>query len=197
VSASVNTAEKLKERYTYADYRAWDDGFRWELIDGEAFCMSPGPGRAHQTISMALSVRLGSYFEGKKCRVFAAPFDVLLGDGPEDEIDTVVQPDILVVCDPSKLRAHGVVGAPDVVFEILSSSTAARDLADKLHLYERSGVKEYLIVAPDKRAVTAYRRENARDNVGFSQRAVYGESDTLEFETFPELKIPLKAVFRD
>jgi Uma2 family endonuclease len=193
----VNTAEKLKERYTYADYRAWDDGLRWELIDGEAFCMSPGPRVDHQRVLGALFIRLGNYFEGKECQLLSAPLDVLLGGGPEDEIDTVVQPDILVVCDPSKLRPHGVVGAPDVVFEVLSPSTAARDLADKLHLYERSGVKEYLIVDPDKRAITAYRRENARDDGVFSRRAVYGKSDTLEFETFPELKIPLKAVFRD
>jgi Uma2 family endonuclease len=194
MGASANTAEKLEDRYTYADYRAWDDGLRWELIGGEAFCMSPGPGTEHQSVLGELFFNLKNYFQDGKCQVFPAPLDVLLGDGPEDEIDTVVQPDILILCDKSKRRPHGIVGAPEVVFEILSPSTAARDLADKLYLYERSGVKEYLIVDPGRRVVTAYRRGGA---VHFTRRAVYRASDVLEFETFPDLKISLGSVFRE
>jgi Uma2 family endonuclease len=186
----------LKERCTYGDYRAWDDGLRWELISGEAFCMSPGPGGAHQTVSMALSVKLWNYFEGKECRVLTAPLDVMLPEGgePEDEIDTVVQPDILVLCDKSKRRPNGIVGAPDVVFEILSPSTAERDLTEKLYLYERSGVKEYVIVDPDRRVVTVYRR-GGEDH--FSRRAICRADGVLEFETFPDLKIPLSSVFQE
>jgi Uma2 family endonuclease len=186
----------LKERYTYGDYRSWHDELSWELIDGGAFCMSPGPGTAHQSLLTNLIVELGNYFKGKECRVFAAPFDVMLpkGEEAEDEIDTVVQPDIMILCDKSKLERVGIKGAPDVVFEILSPSTARRDLADKLYLYERAGVREYLIVDPDNRVVTAYRRG---DKELFSKRAVYRASGTLEFETFPDLKIPLDAVFAD
>ena len=206
-------AKTLKERYTYGDYRTWDDGLRWELIDGEAFCMSPGPGTAHQTLSAKLVIKLGSYFEGKGCRVYSAPFDVMLpspsyapaprgqartgeDESPksEDEIDTVVQPDIMVLCDMSKLRRNGIKGAPDVIFEILSPSTAQRDLADKLYLYERVGVKEYMIVDPDNAIITAYRRGGGEF---FSQRTAYRATDVLEFETFPDLKIPLDTIFEE
>ncbi|GHV33792.1 hypothetical protein FACS1894187_03060 [Synergistales bacterium] len=183
------------ERYTYGDYKTWDDGLRWELIDGEAFCMSPAPRTVHQRILLKLSTRLENYFEGKQCQVLISPIDVLLpeGDEPEDEIETVVQPDILILCDESKAREFGVVGAPDVVFEILSPSTSKRDMSKKLLLYERSGVKEYFIVDADEHLVTAYRRGG--DGLYFSNSANYRDADTLEFRTFEELKIPLGAVW--
>jgi Uma2 family endonuclease len=186
----------LKERYTYGDYRAWDDGLRWELIGGEAFCMSPGPNTEHQWVLGNLFFNLKNYFHDGKCRVLTAPLDVMLPEGgePEDEIDTVVQPDILVLCDKSKRRPNSIVGAPDIVFEILSPSTAERDLTEKLYLYESSGVKEYVIVDPERRVVTVYRR-GGEDH--FSRRAVCRADGVLEFETFPDLKIPLSSVFQE
>ena len=158
--------------------------------------MSPGAGEAHQALLLILATELRIYFKNKKCRVYVAPFDVMLSDGdePEDEIDTVVQPDIMVICDMSKLQQSGIKGAPDMVFEILSPSTAWRDLADKLHLYERARVKEYMIVDPVNKIVTAYRR--GEDGL-FSRRVAYKASDVLAFETFPELKIPLNSVFEE
>ena len=185
-----------EERYTYGDYRTWDDDLRWELIYGEAFCMSPGPGTAHQSLAAKLFTKLGGYFEGKECQAFFAPFDVMLpyGDEPEYEIDTVVQPDIMVVCDKSKLQDNGIKGAPDVVFEILSPSTTQRDLDDKFRLYERAGVKEYVIVDPRNNVVFAHRRDAEGR---FSWRKVYGADDVLEFGMFPELKIPLSPVWED
>ncbi|GHV33788.1 hypothetical protein FACS1894187_03050 [Synergistales bacterium] len=193
--------------YTYGDYKTWDDGIRWELIDGKAYCMyppamksgilcmGPAPRVAHQTVLGNLFAELKIYFKDKKCRVFMSPFDVSLpkGDESEDEIDTVVQPDILILCDESKLRPSGIVGAPDVVFEILSPSTSARDMNEKLSLYERSGVKEYFIVDADEHLVTAYRRGG--DGLYFSNSANYRDADTLEFRTFKELKIPLGAIW--
>ena len=190
------SARVLEERYTYGDYKLWDDDLRWELIDGEAFCMSPGPGEPHQSLLVTLTTELKIYFKNKKCRVYVAPFDVMLPNGsePEDDIDTVVQPDIMILCDMSKLQQNGIKGAPDVVFEILSPSTAWRDLAEKLYLYERAGVKEYIIVDPVNKIVTAYRR--GEDGL-FSRRAAYMASGILEFEIFPDLKIPLTSVFED
>ena len=98
-------AKVLEKRYTYDDYRTWNDDLRWELIYGEAFCMSPGPGTLHQLLAAKLFTKLGSYFEGKECQAFFAPFDVMLpnGDESEDEVETVVQPDIMILCDMSKL----------------------------------------------------------------------------------------------
>ena len=186
----------LKERYTYGDYKTWDDGLRWELMDGEPFCMSPGPGEMHQSLSFALALEIGTYFKNRECRVYTAPFDVLLpyGNESEDEIDTVVQPDIMIVCDRSKIWRDGIKGAPDVVFEILSPSTAQRDMDDKFRLYERAGVKEYFIVDPYNRVITAYRKSN----IGlFSWRKIYGVDAILEFELFPDLKIPLADLWED
>jgi Uma2 family endonuclease len=156
--------------------------------------MSPGPGEAHQSLLVEFTAELRMYFKGKECRVYAAPFDVMLpeDDEPEDEIDTVVQPDIMVVCDKSKIQHNGIKGAPDVVFEIISPSTARRDLDDKFRLYERAGVKEYVIADPRNRVIHAYRRDAGGR---FSFRKVYGADDVLEFGLFPELKIPLSPVW--
>ena len=98
-------AKKIKRRYSYSDYCTWDDSARVELIDGEVYDMTPAPDRRHQAISMTLSMIIGNFLRGKKCKVYAAPFDVRLPDGSEsdDNIFTVVQPDISVICDQKKL----------------------------------------------------------------------------------------------
>ena len=108
----MGEARVLEERYAYGDYKTWDDDLRWELIDGEAFCMSPGPGTVHQFLAAKLFAKLVNYFEGKECQVFDAPFDVMLpnADEPEDEIDTMVQPDIMIICDRSKIQHNGING---------------------------------------------------------------------------------------
>lgn len=148
-----------KDRYTFADVLAWDDGERAELIDGEVFLMAPAPSRVHQGISMELSRQFANYLEGKRCQAYAAPFDVRLfekdGDTPED-VDTVVEPDLVVICDRSKLDDHGCKGAPDLVVEILSPSTQRHDRLVKLGLYQRAGVREYWIVSPEEQAVQVF-----------------------------------------
>lgn len=144
-----------KARYTFADVLAWPDDEQAELIDGEAVMMAP-PTTAHQLISGEIFRQLANYLEGKKCRAIPAPFAVRLfeknGDGPED-VDTVVEPDISIVCDSSKLDKHGCKGAPDMVVEILSPSTQRHDRLVKLGLYQRAGVREYWIVNPGDQTV--------------------------------------------
>ena len=141
--------------YTYADYCAWDDGERWEVIDGVAYAMSPGASFEHQSVSMELAWQLRSFLHGKPCRVLTAPFDVRLsvneGDG------TVVQPDILVVCDHTKFdpSGKGVIGAPDLVIEILSPSTQRHDRLIKFKAYQHAGVREYWIVDTESKMVAA------------------------------------------
>ena len=145
-----------KDRYTFADVLSWDNGERAELIDGEVFLMAPSPSRGHQRISFEICWQLGNYLEGKRCQAYSAPFAVRLferdGDTPED-VDTVVKPDIIVVCDPSKLDDRGCKGAPDIVMEILSPSTQRHDRLVKLGLYQRAGVREYWIVNPEDQTV--------------------------------------------
>lgn len=145
-----------KERYTFADVLTWPDDERAELIDGEIILMAPAPSRGHQGISVELTRQFANYLEGKKCKAYHAPFDVRLfekdGDTPED-VDTVVEPDITIVCDPSKLDDRGCKGAPDMVVEILSPSTQRHDQLVKLGLYQRAGVREYWIVDPMNKTV--------------------------------------------
>jgi len=146
------------KRFTYSDYESWDDDNRYELIDGVAYMMS-APSTAHQSILMELSRQFANFLKGKSCKVFAAPCDVCL-NGLGDEDDTVVQPDLLVVCDESKLDKKRCNGAPDMTIEILSPSTTKRDLLTKLVKYQNAGVREYWIVDPDTEIVNVHILEN-------------------------------------
>lgn len=139
--------------FTYADYRSWIGDERWELIDGEAFAMSPAPLRLHQQVVTRLCSQLDAALENHPCQVYVAPFDVRLPRGGEsdDRIDTVVQPDLAVICDATKLDDAGCRGAPDFIVEVLSKSTSARDLVQKRELYARHGVREYWIVDAEAR----------------------------------------------
>lgn len=157
-----------KPRYTFADVLTWDESERAEIIDGEVVMMAPPPSSTHQEISMELSSQLHTYLKGKKCKVYAAPFAVRLfemdGDNPED-IDTMVEPDISIVCDPGKIDKHGCKGAPDMVVEILSPATQRHDRFTKFSLYQRAGVREYWIVDPDSKTVQSFILEDGHYSV--------------------------------
>lgn len=147
-----------KDHYTFADCLTWDEGDRIEIIGGEPIMMSP-PSTAHQLISGELYRQLANYLDGKKCKVISALFAVRLfekaGDSPDD-VDTMVEPDISVVCDPSRLDKNGYRGAPDMVVEILSPSTRRHDRLVKLGLYQQAGVREYWIVDPENQSVQVF-----------------------------------------
>lgn len=146
------------QRFTYADYRRWPSDERWELIDGEAFNMSPAPSRRHQEVVGEIFRQTANFLQGKPCRAYVAPFDVRLpqADEADDQTRTVVQPDIAVICDFAKLDDQGCRGAPDWVVEVISPLTAAKDHIKKRALYERHGVKEYWLVHPLDCVVTRY-----------------------------------------
>lgn len=149
----------LNARYTYADYLKWHLEEYVELIKGKVFKMSPAPLSQHQVLVHRLDVELGYYLKKKTCQVFPAPFDVRLSSNnlfADEQITTVVQPNLCVVCDPTKIDKRGCVGSPDLIIEVLSSSTAKRDLDEKFHLYEESGVKEYWIVFPEEQVISVY-----------------------------------------
>ena len=127
-------APKYEDTYTYADYLTWPEGERWELIEGVPYNMSPAPFRKHQGVVMELSRQIANFLNDKSCEVYSVPFDVrLLPDisqedatrVDDDDLTTVVQPDISIICDSEKLDERGCLGAPDVIIEVLSPSTAA------------------------------------------------------------------------
>jgi Uma2 family endonuclease len=147
-----------KEDYTYADYLKWTFEERLELLKGKLFRMSPAPNRVHQKLSGEIFRELSNYLIGKSCEVYAAPFDVRLPRKSKDDKDilTVVQPDVCVICDPSKLDDRGCIGAPDIVVEILSPGNNQKDLKNKYEIYEESGVKEYWIISPQNETFLKY-----------------------------------------
>lgn len=183
-----------KARYTFADVLAWDENDRIEIINGEAFMMAT-PSRIHQEISVAIASSLYNFLEGKRCKVYPAPFGVRLfegdGDGP-DEVDTVVEPDISVVCDRNKLDKHGCKGAPDLIIEILSPSTQRYDRLVKLALYQRAGVREYWLVEPETQTVQVM----LQDGGGILQlHEVYGRGDIARVNVLEGCFIDLGKVF--
>ncbi len=146
----------INKKYSYADYFKWTFPERVELLDGKIHVMSPSPGTAHQILVKKICVSLYNFLGNKPCEVFIAPFDVRLPRKSADdkEIFTVLQPDLCIVCDPSKIDARGCLGSPDLVVEILSPGNNAKELKNKFNIYEEAGVKEYWIVSPQDHTFT-------------------------------------------
>ena len=189
-------AEKKDELFTYGDYLKWDDDERWELIDGVAYNMTPVPSRFHQQVSGELLVQLVNNLRNTPRKAYAAPVDVRLpeGDEADEAIRTVVQPDISVICDPSKLDDKGCKGSPDLNVEILLPATARKDMKEKSLRYERAGVREYWIADPVGKMVTVYKRSEAGL---FGRPDVYGDEETIKVGIFDELEVDLKPVFAE
>lgn len=189
---------KKNEKYTYADYLTWPEGERWEIIEGIPYNMSPAPSRRHQGLSVVLTQLFYTYLRGKACKVYHAPFDVRLPKNKlqdnDDDIYTVVQPDISIICDKKKLDDRGCKGAPDLVIEILSPFTAPKDCIIKINLYEKNGVKEYWVVHPTDKLLTVYLL--GKDGK-YGKPKIYSSEDVVKVKIFAELKINLKEVFEE
>lgn len=184
-----------KERYTYADYLNWDEPDRYELVDGIPVALA-SPSENHQRVLMELGRQLANFLDGKPCKVYPAPFDVRLfeekGDTPDD-VNTVFQPDLMVVCDSSKVDNKGVHGAPDLIIEILSHSTARQDRIVKMNRYQQAGVKEYWIVSPEELTVEKF----VLDGGAFRLKDVYTRASAAEVSVLQDCKIDLLKVFPD
>lgn len=183
----VSAAEKLKQKYTYADYAGWQEDERWELIEGTAYAMT-APLRIHQEIVLKVGVQIERHCQSGPCKVYLAPFDVRLPrqNEADDEVDTVVEPDIVVICDKSKLDKKGCRGAPDWVVEVLSPATTFRDMNIKRSLYETHGVREYWIVHPEDRWVMVY-TSNTNDH--YDKPTIFNMDEPSPVVIFPDLAI--------
>jgi len=184
---------KPEEYYTYRDYLNWPDDIRTELIDGVIYDMS-APSRVHQKVLTELSRQIANFLIGKPCEVYVAPFDVRLSEADEadDDILTVVQPDISVICDHGKLDDRGCRGAPDFIAEILSPSTAAHDQITKLSLYEKHAVKEYWIIDPTYKLLIV---RTLKENGSYGIPLIYEGKGLMRMTVLPELEINLDSVY--
>jgi Uma2 family endonuclease len=183
----------LNSSYTYADYLKWNFKERVELIKGKLFKMSPAPGRMHQEISGFLYVAIYDHLRGRKCKVYAAPFDVRLPGKSKNDIEviTVVQPDICVVCDETKLDSKGCIGAPDIVVEILSPSNNVVELKNKYDVYERAGVTEYWIISPQDRTFLVYTLSAG----AYTPSRLMVAGDSFTSGVLPQLTISMSELF--
>jgi Uma2 family endonuclease len=189
----------LNATYSYADYINWTFDEAIELIKGKISLMSPAPNVKHQDISMNLTRPLSIYFQHKKCRVYAAPFDVRLYDRRKSilasqDIHTVVQPDLCVICDLNKLDQQGCNGAPDWIIEILSKGNSKKEMQTKYQLYQESGVTEYWLVYPYEQAIHQF----VLNEQGIYQlKSMSADDDILNSAIFPDLSIDLSDIFTD
>ncbi|WP_209332799.1 Uma2 family endonuclease [Lunatimonas salinarum] len=179
--------------YTYADYLTWQLDEMVELIRGKVFRQAAAPRRIHEELSVALVTRIHGFLKGGTCRVYTAPFDVRLPISSKDptEIDTVVQPDLCVVCDPEKLDELGCVGAPDLVVEILSPGNNKKELQHKYEVYEAAGVREYWVVHPDERTLLIYTLESEH----YRSSRLFTFGDRVASQALPGFELDLDEVF--
>jgi Uma2 family endonuclease len=179
--------------YTYADYLKWDFEERLELFRGKIFPLS-APNRRHQEVSGEFLFAIKKILRKHRCKVYSAPFDVRLPvkeKKKDDEITTVVQPDICIICDPSKLDERGCCGAPDLVIEILSPGNSKKEVRLKHELYEESGVKEYWVVYPAEQSVAVFILNNGK----FSDAKLYPSGETITCAAVEGLSINLNDIF--
>jgi Uma2 family endonuclease len=188
------TAVDLSKKYTYADYLTWSDDERWELIGGIPYNMSPAPNRRHQKILLKLGRHVAEFFDDSTCEVYLAPFDVRLSEDYSDDhlIENVVQPDLTVFCKMERLDEKGAVGAPDLVVEILSPTTARKDMKEKMLLYQKFAVREYWLVDPELNQIEVM----VLDVQGrFQLKNTFVENQDFNSFIFPKLALNLSKLF--
>jgi len=193
-TAEITSLEQLdlNKVYSYADYLTWKFKERVELFKGKIVAMSPAPASDHQRVSAKIGTPIFLFLENSPCEVFYAPFDVRLESVKKDEKNyTVVQPDISVICDPTKIDKRGCLGAPDLVVEILSPGNTDKEMKYKFELYESSGVKEYWIVQPNEKLVFVYHLENGQ----YVNHRPLILSDTLQSKILSGFELELSKIF--
>lgn len=189
-------ALQADQKYSYADYLSWPDDERWEIIEGRPYIMEPAPARRHQKILRELSYQFQSFLKDKRCEVYFAPFDVRLPGKSlaDEEIYTVVQPDLAVICDPKKLDEKGCLGSPDLVVEILSPSSASRDIKEKFDLYEKHRVKEYWLIHPEEKILEISFLDKDGD---YGRPKRYDSGDKFSVSLLSDLEIDLNFLNED
>lgn len=185
---------KKEKQYTYADYLSWSEDERWEIIDGVPY-LHAAPSPTHQLVSGELHRQFANYLQGKTCKAYLAPFCVRLINGDEkqnEDIKKVVEPDITIVCDKSKIDEKGCSGTPDLIIEVMSPSSIKHDRVTKFNIYEKSGVKEYWIVEPEGKIISVFILQS---NDRYGRPEIYTEDGKITVSIFPDLVVDLDFVF--
>ena len=182
--------------YSYADYLLWKFDGKVELIKGRISKMTPAPKAVHQKIVWHIGGILYRQLRGSDCQVFQAPYDVRFLDKERSKEDkniyTVVQPDISIICDETKLDERGCIGAPDCIIEVASKSTLEKDINTKYQLYQENGVKEYWIVFPNEKAVLAY---DLDENGKYQARKIDEDERYVQMKTLGDFQIDQEELF--
>ncbi len=182
-----------KNPLTYAEYLKLDEDIQYEVIDGQIYNMSPSPNVKHQSIAMELSTEFNLFLRNRSCRVLGE-IDVCLSDEDDhSKINEWVKPDIVIVCDMNKIRTNHIAGAPDLIVEILSKSTAKVDKMIKFNPYQRAGVKEYWIVDPIHEVIDVFVLKNGL----YKHEGTFAQNEVIEVKMFEGLSINLRNVFRE
>ena len=181
--------------YTYADYLKWQFEERLELFRGKIFKMSPAPAPIHQEVCSNLVTVFNIYLKKKKCKVYPAPFDVRLpnkNSNKDNQVTTVVQPDLSIICDLSKIDSRGCIGAPDLIIEVLSPGNSRKEVRLKFDLYEEAGVKEYWLVYPIEQSVAVFLLNNTKK---YNGATIYPDDDKINCVAVPGLVVKLNDIF--
>ena len=194
----INSLSQLDPNgtYTYADYLLWQFEERMEILRGKIRQMA-APSRLHQKVSWRLTVIVDRHFKNNPCEAYTAPFDVRLYDRKKSfkadrDIYTVVQPDLCIVCDLTKLDDRGCLGAPDLIVEILSPGNAAREMRLKKDLYAEAGVREYWVVSITHETVTRF---NLNETGEYGSPFIFVNDEEMSSIIFPDFKVQLKDIF--
>jgi len=180
--------------YTYDDYLKFDFDYYVELIRGKIFKMSPSPNTRHQRTLREFTGKFYNHFKGKPCQVFFAPFDVILPvTNRKGKPNTVVEPDLCVICDPSIIQERGCFGVPDFLIEIISPHTTRKDIKIKFDLYQEVKVREYWVVYPDEKSIEMYILANDK----FELKEVFIKSGNISPHIFPEFSFEVAEIFED
>ncbi len=181
--------------YTYADYLKWKFEEQMELIRGRIYKMSPAPAPIHQEICSALNTEFYIFLKKKKCKVYPAPFDVRLpvkNRTKDHQVNTVVQPDLCIICDLTKIDARGCIGAPDLVVEVLSPGNSEKEVRLKHELYEEAAFKEYWLVYPSEQNIAVFL---LNENGKYDGATIYVGKQSIHSKAIPGLIIKLKDIF--
>ena len=198
MKASATARSRPNGSYSYADYLTWQFTELVELLRGKIMRRMSAPTDQHQAIVVELSRRLANHLYRQPCQVRVAPYDVRLpqpGTTADAAIHTVVQPDLCVICDPRKIESRGCLGAPDLIIEVVSPRTAARDWKDKFDLYEEAGVGEYWIVLPQENDISVFVLDET--TARYHLVGEYAGPGAIPCHTLPDLNLDWADIFAD